>query len=242
MPNAILLTSQVLALMTMFGMSTCAAERRIEIPLEQSGGLPVAEVVSALAQASGVTIERPAVKLTLPTRGLAGSLTKTLLGECLGPEVRLAFRPGVVVIAVDEDELAADRCAEWKRRLDELSARSVQAASRQQYYGMRALASFRANDPRRPTVCLVHGINSSSGGFVHVIPLLEQAGYGIVVFDYPFNQRLDDSSRSSGATGSPSARRPARTSPGQSSPTRWGRSWPDHTWRGRIGPIVMWHR
>ncbi|MGZ3379493.1 MAG: esterase/lipase family protein [Isosphaeraceae bacterium] len=193
MPNAILLTSQVLALMTMFGMSTCAAERRIEIPLEQSGGLPVAEVVSALAQASGVTIERPAVKLTLPTQGLAGSLTKTLLGECLGPEVRLAFRPGVVVIAVDEDELAADRCAEWKRRLDELSARSVQAASRQQYYGMRALASFRANDPRRPTVCLVHGINSSSGGFVHVIPLLEQAGYGIVVFDYPFNQRLDDS-------------------------------------------------
>ena len=68
MPNAILLTSQVLALMTMFGMSTCAAERRIEIPLEQSGGLPVAEVVSALAQASGVTIERPAIKLTLPRR------------------------------------------------------------------------------------------------------------------------------------------------------------------------------
>ena len=49
MPNAILLTSQVLALVTMFGMSTCAAERRIEIPLEQSGGLPVAEVVSALS-------------------------------------------------------------------------------------------------------------------------------------------------------------------------------------------------
>ena len=99
----------------------------------------------------------------------------------------------MVVIAVDEDELAADRRAEWKRRLDELSARSVQAASRHQYYGMRALASYRANDPRRPTVCLVHGINSSSGGFVHVTPLLEQAGYGIVVFDYPYNQRLDDS-------------------------------------------------
>ena len=86
---------------------------------------------------------------------------------------------------MDEEELAADRCAEWKRRLDELAARSVQAASRHQYYGMRALASYRANDPRRPTVCLVHGINSSSGGFVHVIPLLEQAGYGVVVFDYP---------------------------------------------------------
>jgi len=193
MTLSILLTGQTLALTTMFGMSSSAAERRIEIPLERSGGLPVAQVVSALALASGVAIERPAVALTLPTRGLGGSLTRTLLGECLGPEVRLAFRPGVVVIAVDEEKLAADRCAEWKRRLEDLSARSVQAASRQQYYGMRALPSYRANDPRRPTVCLVHGINSSSGGFVHLIPLLEQAGYGVVVFDYPFNQRLDDS-------------------------------------------------
>ena len=191
--RVILLTSQFLALTTMFGMSARGAERRIEIALERSGELPVDQVVSALAQASGVTIERPAVNLALPTRGLAGSLTKTLLGECLGPEVRLAFRPGMVVIAVDEEELAADRCAEWKRRLDELSAQSAQAASRHQYYGMRALASYRVNDPLRPTVCLVHGINSSSGGFVHVTPLLEQAGYGVVVFDYPYNQRLDDS-------------------------------------------------
>ncbi len=193
MPNAMLLSSQVLAVLTMFSTSAYVPERRIEIPLVQSGGLPVAEVVSALAQASGATVERPAVSLSLPTRGLAGSLTKTLLGECLGPEVRLVFRPGVVVLAVDEDALAADRRGDWKRRLDELSARSVQAASRQQYYGMRGLASYRPNDPQRPTVCLVHGINSSSGGFVHVIPLLEQAGYGIVVFDYPYNQRLDDS-------------------------------------------------
>ena len=129
--------------------------------------------------------------MTLPTRGLGGSLTKTLLGECLGPEVRLSFRPGLVVLAIDEDDLAADRRDDWKRRLDDLAARSLQASKRQQYYGMRALPSYRANDPARPTVCLVHGINSSSGGFVHVIPLLEQAGYGIVVYDYPFNQRLD---------------------------------------------------
>ena len=57
---------------------------------------------------------------------------------------------------------------------------------------MRALQSYHSNDPARPTVCLVHGINSSSGGYVHVIPMLEQAGYGIVVFDYPYNQKLED--------------------------------------------------
>lgn len=68
MPNAMNLSCHVLAVITMFGMSTRGAEQRIEIPLNQSGGLPVAEVVSALAQASGATVERPAVNLTLPTR------------------------------------------------------------------------------------------------------------------------------------------------------------------------------
>ena len=118
--------------------------------------------------------------------------------------------------------------AEWKRRLDDLAERSKQAAQRQQYYGMRARPSYRPNDPGRPTVCLVHGLNSSSGGFVHMFDDLEDAGYGLVVFDYPFNQRLEDSCASSATTGWPSGRRPARRVPGRSWPIRWGR-W----WRGR---------
>lgn len=191
MPHSLLRITLVLALISMLRIPSSAAERKIEIPLDHSGGLPVAEVVLALAHACGVAIERPAVALTLPTRGLGGSLSKTLLGECLGPDVRLSFRPETVVLAVDEDDLAAERREGWKRRLDDLAARSQQASRRQQYYGMRAYPSYRANDPSRPTVCLVHGINSSSGGYVHVTPLLEQAGYGIVVYDYPFNQKLE---------------------------------------------------
>lgn len=182
--------SAMVALMT---FSFSLLERRLEVPLDPSGGLPIAEVVSVLAQASGVPIERPAVHLTLPTRGLEGSLTRSLLNECLGPQVGLVIQSGVVVLAIDEADLAPDRRQEWKRRLDELSERSTEASKRNQYYGMRALGSFRPNDPRRPTVCLVHGINSSSGGFVHVVPFLEQAGYGVVVYDYPFNQPLADS-------------------------------------------------
>jgi pimeloyl-ACP methyl ester carboxylesterase len=193
MLQAIVSTGHALALLTMIGTMNPSFERRIEIPLDPSGGLPVAEVVGALGHASGVAIDRPAVSLSLPTRGLGGSLTRTLLGECLGPDVSLVFRPGVVVLVVAEEALGATRRADWKRRLEELSARSQQAASRQQAYGMRALASYHPNDPHHPTVCLVHGLNSSSGGFVHVTPLLEQAGYGIVVYDYPFNQRLADS-------------------------------------------------
>lgn len=55
----------------------------------------------------------------------------------------------------------------------------------------RACDSYRPNDPARPTVCLVHGMNSSSGSFVHMVPLLEAAGYGVVLYDYPFNRDLD---------------------------------------------------
>jgi pimeloyl-ACP methyl ester carboxylesterase len=173
--------------------SVFAGERRIEIPLDAAGGLPVAEVVAALAHASGAAVERPAIDLTLPTRGLGGSLTRTVLGECLGPQVHLIYQPRSVLIAVDEDELGPARRAEWTARLEELSARGKQAAGRKSSYGMFALPSYRPNDPSRPTVCLVHGLNSSSGGFVHMIAPLERAGYGLVVFDYPFNQRLDES-------------------------------------------------
>lgn len=55
----------------------------------------------------------------------------------------------------------------------------------------RARASYRPNDPQRPTICLVHGMNSSSGSFVHMVPKLEEAGFGVVLYDYPFNRDLD---------------------------------------------------
>jgi pimeloyl-ACP methyl ester carboxylesterase len=56
---------------------------------------------------------------------------------------------------------------------------------------LRARASYRANDPARPTVLLVHGMNSSSGGFKHLIPKLEAEGFGVLLYDYRFNRDLD---------------------------------------------------
>ena len=58
-------------------------------------------------------------------------------------------------------------------------------------YGMKAMASYKAGEPSRPTVCLVHGMNSSTAGFVHVISALEAAGFGVVSYDYPYNRDLD---------------------------------------------------
>ncbi|WP_152050712.1 alpha/beta hydrolase [Tautonia marina] len=56
--------------------------------------------------------------------------------------------------------------------------------------GLHPRPSYRPNDPNRPTVCLIHGINSTSGSFVHLAPLLEREGYGVVLYDYPYNQEL----------------------------------------------------
>jgi len=181
------------ALLVLSGPVHGQATQSVEVPIGKAGEIQVAEIVARLARASNVAIEQPASSFTLSTQGLARSLTKTLLSESLGPEVTIAFRPGAMLMTVDGRILAPERREEWLRRLRDLAGRANEASRRRQSYGMHALKSFRPNDPGRPTVCLVHGLNSSSGGFVHMIPWLEEAGYGIVIYDYPFNRSLEES-------------------------------------------------
>jgi pimeloyl-ACP methyl ester carboxylesterase len=181
------------ALVVSSGPLVAASERSVEVPIGEAGDVQVAEIVAQLARASGVPIDRPPTSLTLSTRGLSRALTKTVLSEALGPEVEIAFRPGAMVLTVDDGILAPARQAEWIRRLHDLADRAAEAAKRRENYGMHALASYRPNDPSRPTICLVHGLNSSSGGYVHMIPWLEEAGYGIVIHDYPFNRPIAES-------------------------------------------------
>ena len=188
-------TNCLLWISVLFGTASADAieTRTIEIPIGKTGEIQVSEIVSRLAKASGVALDLPAAGLTLSTQGFASALTRTLLSEALGPEVTISFRPGTMVIAIDERILTAARRGEWLGRLRNLGNRAAEAVRTRQAYGMHALKSFRANDPGRPTVCLIHGLNSSSGGFVHVVPLLEEAGYGIVVYDYPYNRGLFES-------------------------------------------------
>jgi pimeloyl-ACP methyl ester carboxylesterase len=181
------------AFVVLSGSAVATSTRSVEVPIGETGDVPVAEIVTRLAQASGVAIDRPAAGLNLSTKGLSRALTRALLAEALGPEVEIAFQPGAMVLKVDEGILAPSRQAEWIKRLRDLADRAAEAAKRRENYGMRALASYRPNDPTRPTICLVHGINSSSGGFVHMIPWLEEAGYGIVIHDYPFNRPIEES-------------------------------------------------
>ena len=53
---------------------------------------------------------------------------KTLLAESLGPEVTIAFRPGVMTLTVDERMLAPERRDEWLRRLRGLADLAGEAA------------------------------------------------------------------------------------------------------------------
>ncbi|MDG3003692.1 alpha/beta hydrolase [Paludisphaera mucosa] len=170
-----------------------AADDRVAVGVDAEGCVAVSRIVSALAGATGQDVKAPEADLTLPVRGLAGALGRSLLKDCLGDDVGIDFTREAVVFVVPQALGRDGSRAEWRERLAALAKRTEEAAGRRARHAMRARPSYRPNDPTRPTICLVHGLNSSSGGFVHMIPHLEAAGYGIVMFDYPFNQKLEES-------------------------------------------------
>jgi pimeloyl-ACP methyl ester carboxylesterase len=165
----------------------------VVVPIGASHEVDVVEVVARLADATGVGFARPSGTLAMPIVGMAGNLARTMLSENLGPEVTLRVQDQALVIDLDAALLAAGRRASWEQRLRNLASCIEREIGRRAQYGMHALKSYRPNDPARPTVCLVHGMNSSSGGFVHMIRPLEEAGFGVVVYDYAFNRDLKES-------------------------------------------------
>jgi pimeloyl-ACP methyl ester carboxylesterase len=163
----------------------------VHIPISEAGEVDVGEVIARVAEGAGLAVERPSGALPLPMTGLAGTLTRTLLTRALGPDIALTVEPHELVVTLPDVRLAPEAGGDLVSRLDALADRAREEVRRHARYGLRALASYRPEDPGRPTVCLVHGLNSSSGVFLHVIPQLEEAGFGVVVYDYPFNRDLD---------------------------------------------------
>lgn len=168
-------------------------DRQVEVPVDENGGVAVSKIITALAEATNQAVRAPVAELSLPVRGLPGAIGRSILNDCLGDDVRMEFQPGAVVFRFPANLGRDGGRDQWRARLEQLAARAEEAADKRLRHALSALESYRPNDPKRPTICLVHGINSSSGGFVHMIPWLEEAGYGIVVFDYPYNQRLEQS-------------------------------------------------
>ncbi len=172
-----------------------AGSRAVRVPVDATGEVKVAELVSRLARATGASIDPPTGTLRLSTRGLAAGLSREFLKKALGPEVEIHFEPGAMRLELDPRLLEPGAKPAWEHRLADLSANALEAVLKRASYGMRARKSYRPNDSGRPTICLVHGLNSSSGGFIYMIPQLEEAGYGVVVHDYPYDRPIGESCR-----------------------------------------------
>ncbi|MFO0953477.1 MAG: alpha/beta fold hydrolase [Isosphaeraceae bacterium] len=166
---------------------------RVEVPVSKEGEVELNELVDRLAAATGLKVERPPGVVKLPVVGLAGSLSRTMLNSTLGPGAEVQVGRKSLVVTVAPERLAPSARAGWEKSVRELASQAEREARRRLRYGMHATRSYRPNDPNRPTICLIHGVNSSSYGFVHMIPPLEEAGFGVVVYDYPFNRSLDAS-------------------------------------------------
>ena len=185
-------------LMTLLFLATATPQDggpvSIRIALSGASEVDVAEVVSGLAEASRLPLSRPPARLSLPMEGRAAPLTRSLLHDTLGPDARLEVRPGELVITLAPRLLEPAGRSDWERRLRDLASRADKEAERRARYGFRSKPSYRPDDPDRPTICLIHGLNSTSGVFLHMVGPLEAAGYGIVAYDFPYNRDLDETS------------------------------------------------
>jgi pimeloyl-ACP methyl ester carboxylesterase len=164
----------------------------IRVAIDERGTIDAAQLVTTLSDQIGLTLPRPPQPSRLPIRGVAGALITRTITETLGPAVSVSLEPDALVIRLLPKNPADGTLEDLRQRVRSLSAQLDRLSRREQRYGMRALSSYRPNDPARPAVLLVHGMNSSSGSFVHMIPLLERAGFGVVVYDYAFNRDLDE--------------------------------------------------
>lgn len=168
----------------------------VRVPVSRSSEIDITELIVQLAQRAGVEIERPSENLRLPATGLAGTLTRELLCKTLGARATVTLTPRELSVSLPGDVQEPERRAELERGLNEL-ARKVrnEAVRRSLRYGMHARSSYRPNDPARPTICLVHGLNSSAEVFVHMVGPLEEAGFGLVIYEFPYNRDLDETSQ-----------------------------------------------
>ena len=168
----------------------------LDFPVESDGRIDIVPLAHALARATGVTLplspSEPNLKLRLPVYGPAGAPTRAMLAQTLGPDLAISVTQSTLSITCNPVMLNKENLATWKARITAFAERARREAQLgRNAYGMHVLDSFKPNDPTRPTIVLIHGMNSASGCFLHMVPRLEEAGYGILLYDYPDNQDLD---------------------------------------------------
>jgi pimeloyl-ACP methyl ester carboxylesterase len=172
------------------GDETISKPVEIRVALTERGEVDLGAVVTSIARAAGLPPRANLVSTPLPLTGVSGALTRTMLKENLGPHFTLDVAAGSLRVSLPAGSMSRETL---KERLDDLSAQIERESRRSKRYGLHALSSYQPNDPSRRTLVLLHGINSSSGSFVHMIGPLQDAGFGILVYDFPFNRDLSES-------------------------------------------------
>ena len=151
----------------------------VRVPLDGSGRLDAAEL---LGEPGGAKV---------PLRGLPGLVGRSLLSQLLGPGVAIEVRADEAVVTIDPSLMQHPDRPGLKARMKDFRKQTRFVPDPPESYGFHANSSYRPDDPARPTVCLIHGINSTGDSFRHLAAALERAGYGVVLYEYPYDQDLD---------------------------------------------------
>ena len=166
----------------------------VRVPLIAGAQVDLATVIDSLAQATDIELSTRPVSVELPVNSRSRHLTIQYLTEALQPGVAVELTATETIFRIDPDPANERGAPTWKRRLDDLTTRAQAEAERRSRYGFRPRSSYLPNASSRPTVCLIHGLNSTGGVFKHLSPALEAAGYGVVSYDFPYNRDLDETS------------------------------------------------
>ena len=160
----------------------------IRIPLTDDGRVPLGALLRELARATGgeSTAGGNWDRFTLPARGVQRVLTARLIQETLGPGLRAELDGDALLLHVDTQALR-DRQGEFRQRIAALRTKLTRDSLPT---GLHARPSYRPGDPDRPTVCIIHGIDATARCWDSLAPMLEDAGFGVVVFQYPFEQPI----------------------------------------------------
>ncbi len=157
----------------------------VRVPIDRAGRVDLAEVVQRLAEGVAGRVERPGPCL-LKVRGIPGAYARGLILRSLDETASVSVGLTDLVVTMPKRPTAEQVRALADRVRDEIPEGRL---------GMTARPSYRPNDPDRPTICLVHGINSTAHVFAHLVPSLEKAGFGIVLYEYPTDRGLEASSK-----------------------------------------------
>ena len=168
--------------------------KEVRVPLTAGAQVDLATIVKNLVLATASELAAPPASVELPVTGRSRQLTIQSLTDALKPGVTVEFTETEAIFRITPDPANGPGSAAWNRRLADLATRSRSEAERRSRYGFRERPSYQPNDPSRPTVCLIHGLNSTGAVFEHLSPALEAAGYGVVTYDFPYNRDLDETS------------------------------------------------